>query len=61
MSPSAYLWIAFSGAFALFAAEALLVWRASRRAAREPVIAARTHGPASLRLVSRSMLADREP
>ena len=36
MSPSSYLWIAFGGAFALCAAEALFVWRASRNAAREP-------------------------
>ena len=60
MSPSAYLWIAFGGAFALCAAEALFVWRASRNAAREPAVAARTHGAVSLRLVARS-LTDREP
>jgi hypothetical protein len=61
MSPTAYLWIAFGGAFALFAAEALLVWRASREAAREPVIGAGTHGPATQRFVSRGSLAEREP
>ncbi|SAL83197.1 hypothetical protein AWB68_06815 [Caballeronia choica] len=62
MSPSAYLWIAFGGAFALCAAEALFVWHASRNAARELAVAARTHGArtVSLRLVARS-LTDREP
>ena len=36
-----------------------LVWRASRNAAREPAVAARTHGAVSLRLVARLRAFDR--
>ncbi|CAG4888234.1 heme exporter protein CcmD [Paraburkholderia saeva] len=54
-----FVWAAFGITFVLLAFEVVLVWLASRRAAREP---GRPHAqePASLRLVSRTTLADRD-
>ncbi|CAG4902457.1 heme exporter protein CcmD [Paraburkholderia gardini] len=54
-----FIWAAFGVAFVLLAFEVALVWLASRRVAREPG-RPRVQEPASLRLVSRSTLADRD-